>query len=76
MAKPRRLLKREVMFISRRLQGLDVNVMEAFVVKEVEAVEFHVACYAERQALWSHLKQSNKLGRMMGFFEGHFLRAI
>ena len=40
------------MFISHCLQLLDVDVMEAFVV---EAVEFHVACYAERQALWSHL---------------------
>ena len=49
--KARRLLKREVMFIRRRLQGLDLDIMEAFVVKEVEAVEFHVTCYPERQVL-------------------------
>jgi len=40
--------KKEVMFTSCRLQKLDLDVMEAFVVKEVEAVELHVACYPER----------------------------
>ena len=46
--KTRRLLKKEVMFTSRRLQKLDLDVTEAFVVKEMEAVELHVACYPER----------------------------
>ena len=46
--KTRRLLKKEVMFTSRRLQKLDLDVMEAFVVKEMEAVESYVACYPER----------------------------
>ena len=46
--KTRRLLKKEVMFTSRRLQKRDLDVMEAFVVKEMEAVESHVACYPER----------------------------
>ena len=46
--KTRRLLKKEVMFTSRRLQKLDLDVMEAFIVKDVEAVESHVACYPER----------------------------
>ena len=46
--KTRRLLKKEVMFTSRRLQKFDLDVMEAFVVKEMEAVESHVACYPER----------------------------
>jgi len=46
--KTRRLLKKEVMFTSRRLQRLDLDVMEAFVMKEMEAVESHVACYPER----------------------------
>ena len=46
--KTRRLLKNEVMFPSRCLQKLDLDVMEAFVVKEMEAVESHVACYPER----------------------------
>ena len=27
---------------------LDLDVMEAFVVKDVEAVESHIACYPER----------------------------
>jgi len=40
--------KKEVMFTSRRLQKLDLDVMEAFVVKEMVAVESHVACYPER----------------------------
>ena len=46
--KTRRLLKKEVMFTSHRLQKLDLDVVEAFVVKEMEAVESHVACYPER----------------------------
>ena len=36
--KTRRLLKKEVMFTSRCLQKLDLDVMEAFVVKEMDAV--------------------------------------
>ena len=46
--KTRRLLKKEVMFTSRSLQKLDLDVMEAFVMKEMEAVESHVGCYPER----------------------------
>ena len=46
--KTRRLLKKEVMFTSRSLQKLDLDVMEVFVVKEMEAVESHVGCYPER----------------------------
>ena len=46
--KTRRLLKKEVMFTSRHLQKLVLDLMEAFVVKEMEAVELHVACYPER----------------------------
>ena len=49
--KTRRLLKKEVMSNSRRLQKLDLDIMEEFIVKEVEAVESHVACYPEGQAL-------------------------
>jgi len=32
--KTRRLLKKEVMFIPHRLQELDLDIMEAFIVKE------------------------------------------
>ena len=75
MAKTRRLRKSEVKFIRGRLQELDLDIMEAFVVKEVETVELHVACYPERQALWSHLKRSKKLGKMKNtfceLFSGH-----
>jgi len=39
--KTRRLLKKEVMFTSHCLQKLNLDVMEAFVVKEMEAVESH-----------------------------------
>ena len=46
--KTRRLLKKEVIFTSRRLQKLDLDVMEALVVKEMEAVESHITCYPER----------------------------
>ena len=57
----RRLRKREVKFIRDRLQGLDLEIMEAFVIREAEAVEYHVARYPERQALWTHFKSSKKL---------------
>jgi len=46
--KTRRLLKKEVMFTSCHLQNLDLDVMEAFIMKEMEAVESHVACYPAR----------------------------
>jgi len=45
--KTRRLLNK-VMFTSRGLQKLDLDVMEAFVVKQVEVVESHAVCYPER----------------------------
>ena len=47
--KTRRLLKKEVMFTSRHLQKLDLDVMEAFVVKEMEAVESHLASVLSRE---------------------------
>ena len=46
--KTRRLLKKEVVFTLRHLQKLDLDVLEVFVMKEMEAVESHVACYPER----------------------------
>jgi len=45
--KTRCLLKKEVLFTPHRLHKLDLDVMEAC-VKEVEAVESHVACYPKR----------------------------
>ena len=60
MPKTKCLQKSEVKFIQHRLQELDLEIMEAFVVKEVEAVQLNIACYPNRQALWSHLKCSKK----------------
>ena len=54
------------------IQELDLEIMEVLVVKEVETVELHVACYTERQALWSHLKRSKKLGKMIEFLKNTF----
>ena len=51
MTKTRRLRKSEVKFIRGRLHELDLEIMEAFVVKKVETVELHVAFYPERQVL-------------------------
>ena len=42
----RRLRKGEVRYIQDCLQDLDLGVMGAFVLKEVESAEFHVACSA------------------------------
>ena len=41
-----RLRKGEVRYIRDCLQDLDLEVMGAFVLKEVESAEFHVACSA------------------------------
>ena len=35
----KRLRKKEILFIEKRLQELDLEVMEAFVIKEVENVD-------------------------------------
>ena len=58
--------------IQGRLQELDLEIMEAFVVKEVETVELHVASYPERQALWSH-QAFQEAGENDGVLEEHFL---
>ena len=70
--KVRGLWKRKVKFIRDRLHGLDLEIMTAFVVSEVEAVEYHVAHYPERQALWTHLKSSKKQEKLMKFLRGTF----
>ena len=35
--------KKEVMYIEKRLKELDLEVMEGFVIKEVETVEQHIS---------------------------------
>ena len=59
--KTRRLLKKEVMFTSRHLHKLDLDIIGE--AKEEEAVELHVACYPERQALSVYMLRSDKGGR-------------
>ena len=62
----KRLRKREVEFICKHLQKADLEIMEAFVVKEVERVEYHLICYQTRQELWKYLK-STKLNGILKF---------
>ena len=38
----KRLRKKEILFIEKRLEELDLEVMEAFVIKQVENVEQHI----------------------------------
>ena len=61
-------------FIRDRLQGLDLEIMEVLVVSGVEAVEYHVARYPERQALWTHFKSSKKLDKSMEFLRDTFFK--
>lgn len=62
----RYLPKREVMYLSHCLQGLDVDLMKAFVVKKVEAVEFQVTCREASVIIESILR------RMMEFLKDTF----
>ena len=43
--------KKEVMYIEKRLKELYLEVMEAFVIKEVETVEQHISLYSTRLVL-------------------------
>ena len=47
----KRLQKKEILFIEKRLKELDLEVMEASVIKEVETVEQHISIYSKRQRL-------------------------
>ena len=47
----KRLRKKEALHISNKLAEVDLSIMEAFVTKEMEATEHHVAYYPTRQAL-------------------------
>jgi len=62
----KRLRKRDVEFICKHLQKADLEIMEAFVVKEVERVEYHLICYQTRQEFWKYLK-SMKLNGILKF---------
>ena len=47
----KRLRKKETLHISNKLAEVDLSIMEAFVTKEMEATEHHVACYPTRKAI-------------------------
>ena len=61
----KRLRKREVEFICKHLQKAD---LEAFVVKEVERVEYHLICYQTRQELRKYLKSTKLNGILVIYF--------
>ena len=57
--------KKEVMYIEKRLKELDLEVMEAFVIKEVEKVKQHISLYSTRLVLWQYMKTSLRLGKLL-----------
>ena len=63
----RRLKKGEVKYISERLREIDMEVMKAFVVKEVDTVEHHVVSYSSRQDLWLYMIGERRLYLLMDF---------
>ena len=63
----RRLLKKEVKYVNKRLKDIDKDIMEAFVVKEVERSELHIKVYASRLALWEFLKSRKQLTNLVEF---------
>ena len=63
----KQLRKQKVEFICKHLQKADLEIMEAFVVKEAERVEYHLVCYLTRQELWKYLK-SNKFNSILKFY--------
>ena len=65
--KKSKLRKKEVMYIEKRLKELDLEVMEVFVIKEVETVEQHISIYSTRLVLWRYMKTSLRLGKLLEF---------
>ena len=59
--------KKEVMYIENCLKELDLEVMEAFVIKEVETVKQHISLYSTRLVLWQYMKTSLRLGKLLEF---------
>ena len=55
------------MYIEKRLKELDLEVMEVFVIKEVETVEQHISLYSTRLVLWHYMKTSLRLGKLLEF---------
>ena len=59
--------QKEVMYIEKRLKELDLEVMKAFVIKEVETVKQHISLYSTRLVLWQYMKTSLRLGKLLEF---------
>ena len=59
MASSTRRLLKEVKYVNKRLKDIDKDIMEAFVVKQVERSELHIKVYASRLALLEFLKSRN-----------------
>ena len=70
----KRLRKKEILFIEKRLQELDLEVMEAFVIKEVENVEQHISINPKRQALWQYIRTrpNPRIWKLLEFLQGTF----
>ena len=45
MSKMKKIKKKEIMYIEKHLKELDMEVMEAFVIKETERVEQHISLF-------------------------------
>ena len=65
--KTRKLKKSEVKYISERLREMDMEVMEAYVVKNVDTTEHHVVAYCSRRNLWLHWKRNGLLASLLEF---------
>ena len=66
-SKTKKLKQKEVMYIEKHLKELNLEVMEAFVIKEVETVEQHISLYSTRLVLWQYMKTSLRLGKLLEF---------
>ena len=66
----KRLRKKEILFIEKRLKELDLEVMEAFVINEVENVEQHIYIL---KALWQYKTRPNpRIWKLLEFLQGTF----
>ena len=70
----KRLRKKESLFIEKRLEELDLEVVEAFVIKQMENVEQYISIYPKRQALWQYIKTrpNPKIWKLLEFFQDTF----
>ena len=50
------LKKKEVLFCGNRQLKIDLTIMEAFIMKEIDTSDYHVNCYPTQKTLWMHLK--------------------